>query len=62
MFQTSWKIYIQIFYLNKTWKRKCIFENAFQRCGKRFEMEHVNNKVLQILCQHKGVVSWLRTW
>jgi hypothetical protein len=30
-------------------KKECIFENAFQRCGKKFEMEHVNNKVLQIL-------------
>jgi hypothetical protein len=25
-------------------------------------MEHFNNKVSQMLTQHKGVVSWLRSW
>jgi hypothetical protein len=25
-------------------------------------MEHVNNKISQIVSQYKGVVSWLKTW
>jgi hypothetical protein len=25
-------------------------------------MEHVNNKFSQILSQHKGVMSWLKSW
>jgi hypothetical protein len=40
-------------------KKKCISKFG---CEKRFEMEHVNNKVLHILSQQEGVENWLRTW
>ncbi len=55
----SWKKIFICFIRVRYEKKKCI--SKFQ-CWKIFEMEHLNNKVSQLLLQHKGVVSWLKTW
>jgi hypothetical protein len=43
----------------KIWGKKYVPKFGHVR---KFEMKHINNKVLQIYLQHKTVESWLKTW